>query len=152
MNGPPPQRPRTPTKGWHEIASGEIGNVLNWQPGYGILEAAESTIGRLENIPAGDIDWHQLLRGLPRFESLPEILRRRSFSFVAWGEIPDFSVLEGSIDEDGNPDEDEDEDSWAGNSVFMWLSMKHDNKRRIFKDFEVLTHRLDEYPPIARFR
>jgi hypothetical protein len=150
MNSIPPKKTRTPTKGWHDIATGEVGGGgLHWNPGYDILEAAENVIRRLEHLPPGHVEWQHLVHDLPRFKGLPEILRRGSFSFDAWDELQDFSVQKGGVDEEGNPDKWAD--PWESDWVFAWLSMNHDNKRQIFRDFEVLTRRLEEYPPLAPF-
>jgi hypothetical protein len=66
----------TPSSGWHEIASGDIGDILYWQPGYEALEDAEVAIGLLENLDTDEIAWDELIRGLPRFAFLPELLQR----------------------------------------------------------------------------
>jgi hypothetical protein len=150
MNSIPPKRARTPTKGWHDIAIGEIGgNSPHWNPGYDILEAAANVIQRLEYLPKGQVDWPALIRDLPRFTLLSEILRRHSFNLEAWGELSDFSVEKGGADEEGNPAKWAS--PWESDWVYGWLSMNHDHKRRIFRDFEVLTQRLEEYPPLANF-
>lgn len=143
MNGNPKKRAPTPTKGWHEVASGDIGDMLYWRPGYDVLAEGESAIGTLENIEATDIDWDHLIRRLPRFAFLPALLRERSFSFLAWGEVDGFSAIEG--------DNQEETGSMSGEWTRMWLHMDHGRKRQIFRDFEVLTNRLREYPPLSRF-
>jgi hypothetical protein len=151
MNSIPPKRVRTPTQGWHDVATGEIGGKgLLWHPGYAMLEAAESAIQRLEHLPAAGIDWQSLLHDLQRFKHLPDILRRHSFSFDAWDEIEDFSVHKGGVDEEGNPAKWAD--PWESDWVYGWLSMDHSNKRRIFRDFEILTKRIRGYPPLAHSR
>ena len=79
MSGNRKRRARTPTKGWRQIASGDIGDVLYWEPGYDVLEDGENAIGLLENINSTEIDWARLIQGLPRFTFLPDLLRQRSF-------------------------------------------------------------------------
>ncbi len=143
LSGNQKKRVRTPTKGWHQVASGDIGDMLYWEPGYDVLSEGESAIGTLENMDWSDIDWNHLIQRLPRFEFLPALLRERSFSFLAWGEVDGFYALEG--------DNQEETGSMSSEWTRMWLEMDHNKKRRIFHDFEVLTNRLYQYPPLARF-
>jgi len=131
----------TPSSGWHEIASGDIGDILYWQPGYEVLEDAEVAIGLLETLDTDEIAWDELIRGLPRFAFLPELLQRRSFGFTAWEAVDGFFVREG--------DRNEETGSMSGEWTHMWLSMNHDEKTEMFHDFEELTRRLNEYPPFA---
>lgn len=118
--------------------------MLYWESGYEVLEGGENAIGALENMKLSEIDWDKLIHGLPRFAFLPDLLRRRSFSFLAWGEVDGFYALEG--------DNQEETGSMSGEWTHMWLQMDHDKKRQIFRDFETLTRRLREYPPLSRFR
>ena len=142
MSGNRKRRARTPTKGWRQIASGDIGDVLYWEPGYDVLEDGENAIGLLENINSTEIDWARLIQGLPRFTFLPDLLRQRSFSFLAWGEVDGCHAIEG--------DNQEETGSMSGEWTRMWLEMDHDQKREIFRDFETLSRRLREYPPLSR--
>jgi hypothetical protein len=129
---------------------GEIGgNRPHWNPGYDILEAAADVVQLLEYLPKEQVEWPALLRDLPRFTLLPEILRRHSFGLGAWSELQDFHLEKGGVDEEGHPDKFAS--PWEGDWVYGWLSMNHDNKRSIFRDFEVLTRRLEDYPPLSSF-
>jgi len=136
-------RVRTPTKGWHEIASGDIGDILHWKPGYEILQGGQSVIGCLGWLDSGKIDWPSLIGGLPRFAALPGILREGYFGFLKWSEIDGFHAIEGEGQEETG--------SMSGEWTHMWLEMEHSQKRRIFRDFEVLTKRLESYPPLSRY-
>jgi len=136
------KRVRTPTSGWHEIASGDIGDILHWKPGYEVLWRAESIIDLLQNLEPAAIDWGQLIRKMPRFSALPEILRGGYFGFLKWGDIDGFHAIEG--------DRQEETGSMSGEWTRMWLEMDHSKKRTIFRDFEILSQRLTEYPPLQR--
>lgn len=136
-------RVRTPTKGWHEIASGDIGDILYWKPGYEILQGGQSAISCLDYLDSAAIEWASLIGGLPRFSALPEIVREGYFGFLKWGEIDGFHAIEG--------DRQEESGSMSGEWTHMWLEMDHSQKRRIFRDFEVLTKRLESYPPLSRY-
>jgi len=76
------KRVRTPTSGWHEIASGDIGDILHWKPGYEVLKHAENAIGLLHNLTPAVIDWDRLISRLPRFVPLPAIIRDGHFGFL----------------------------------------------------------------------
>lgn len=89
------------------------------------------------------IDWDQLLRKLPRFAALPWIIREGYFGFLKWGEIDGFHAIEG--------DRQEETGSMSGEWTHMRLEMDHSQKRKIFRDFEVLTKRLESYPPLSRY-
>jgi hypothetical protein len=130
---------RTPTSGWHEIASGDIGDMLYWQPGYEQLEHAAGVISLLDRLPEQQIDWARLINGLPRFAFLPDLFSRQTFSFQAWDEVDGFHVIE---------DESEDVGSMSGWFTHMRLTMDHDRKQEIFCSFETLRKRLEAYPPL----
>jgi hypothetical protein len=133
---------RTPTSGWHEIASGDIGEVLNWEPGYELLEHAESVLGALEELRGTEIDWEPLLKGLPRFSFLPDLFEQRQFSFQAWDQVDGFHVLE---------EETEDVGSMSGWFTFMRLEMDHDRKQEIYRSVTMLVKRLEAYPPLKPY-
>lgn len=130
MTGDHKRRIRTPTKGWHEIASGDIGDILHWQPGYEVLQRGESAISLLENLDVDSIDWDYLTHRLSRFACLKHLIRERAFEFLAWDHIDGFSAVEG--------DRQEETGSMSGEWTQMWLWMNHDHKRKIFRDFEEL--------------
>lgn len=137
-----PRKPiRTPTTGWHQIASGDIGDLLHWEPGYELLERAEGVIASLELLREAGIDWDRLLQGLPRFSFLPDLFERRTFSFQAWDEVDGFQVFE---------DESEDVGSMSGWFTHMRLEMDHDRKQEIYESFRVLLRRLESYEPLKR--
>jgi hypothetical protein len=137
------KRVRTPTSGWHEIASGDIGDILYWKPGYEVLQHAEGAIGLLHNLKSDAIDWDQLIHRLPRFAPLPVIVREGYFGFLKWGEIDGFHAIEG--------DRQEETGSMSGEWTHMWLEMDHSEKRVIFRDFDTLSQRLAAYPPLQSF-
>jgi len=64
--------------------------MLHWEPGYELLEHAESVLGALEELHGTEIDWEPLLNGLPRFSFLPDLLEQRHFSFQAWDQVDGF--------------------------------------------------------------
>lgn len=137
------KRVRTPTSGWHQIASGDIGDILYWEPGYEVLEHVENVVGLLENLKPAAIDWDSLIRRLPRFAPLPAIIREGYFGFLKWGEIDGFHAIEG--------DQQEETGSMSGEWTHMWLEMDHSKKRAIFRDFDTLARRLAAYPPLQPF-
>ena len=137
------KRVRTPTSGWHEIASGDIGDILYWKAGYEVLWRAESIIDLLQNLGPALIDWDHLIRKQPRFSALPEILREGYFGFLKWGEIDGFNAIEG--------DRQEETGSMSGEWTHMWLEMDHSQKRAIYRDFNTLSRRLAAYPPLQPF-
>ena len=133
---------RTPQSGWHEIASGDIGDMLHWEPVYELLEHAESVLGALEELRGTEIDWEPLLNGLPRFSFLPDLLEQRQFSFQAWDQVDGFRVLE---------EETEDVGSMSGWFTFMRLEMDHDRNQEIYRSFTILVERLEAYPPLKPY-
>ena len=137
-------RVRTPTSGWHEIASGDIGDMLHWRPGYEVLQHAETYIGLLSWLDSAAIDWDLLIHHLPRFSFLPSLLQHQFFRFMAWGEVEGFRAIEG--------DRQEETRSMSGEWTQMWIEMNHTNKNTIFRDFEELTRRLDAYAPLQPYK
>jgi hypothetical protein len=132
-----------PTNGWHEIAAGDIGDKLWWEPGYEPLRASEALIGLLWNLNWNEIDWERLLKGLPRFDFLRTLGPSRFFSFLSWGEVDGFRAVEH--------DNQEETGSMSGEWTSMHVEMDHGQKKDIFCDFEELCRRLEEYDPLKPF-
>lgn len=137
------RRVRTPSKGWHEVACGYIGDSLNWRSGYGELEDLGSYINLLCNLGSTPIDWDYLLKDLPRFAFLRDLLPRRSFGPIAYGEIDGVFATEG--------DRNQETGSMSGEYTEVRIDMDHSKKRAIFKDCDTLISRLHSYPPLQPY-
>ena len=133
----------TPTSGWHEIAAGDIGDKLWWEPGYESLRGSEALIGLLWNLEWTEIDWNHLLAGLPRFDFLRTLGPSRFFAFQAWNEVAGFSAVEH--------DRQEETDSQSGEWTAMHIEMDHSQKDQIYHDFTELCQRLEDYGPLKSF-
>jgi hypothetical protein len=47
--------PQMPSDGWHDIASGDIGDNIYWEQVSEVLEQAEDAIGLVENLDSKEI-------------------------------------------------------------------------------------------------
>jgi hypothetical protein len=115
------ENPRVDLEAWTLVASGYIGDVISWKPGFEALGEAQHILSQLENLGGRKaIDWVALIADNHYFAGIeladfPPLYNEKDFEFI----FDDFLALVHEHDDDEIPSQ-----------TFSWLDLYIDTDRR----------------------
>ena len=121
---------------WVLVASGELGDLIFWEPGFTTIERAQNLLCLLEEVGAEKIEWSYLLDGLPRLKAIEHMNFPPLYSVDAFDEIDGFYT-----------EQEEPMVEYPGTS-FMQIKVEVQKKEvdELLEQFRVLVDRLENYP------